>query len=66
MSEAKDLFKLNPVKFFPGYIAELEQQNKELIEFAKIAHRVSGLADKEDYGITLLYKKSIELLSKYK
>ena len=47
-------------------IKELEQQKAELLEFAKIAHRVSGLADKEDYGITLLYKKSIELLSKYK
>ena len=32
MSEAKDLFKLNPAIFFPGYIAELEQQNKEMRE----------------------------------
>ena len=38
----------------------------DIKDFVKIAHRVSGLADKEDYGITLLYKKSIELLSKYK
>lgn len=32
MSEARDLFKLNPVKYFPGYIYELEQQNDYLIE----------------------------------
>ena len=35
MSEARDLFKLNPVKYFPGYIYELEQQITELKESQK-------------------------------